>query len=76
VIQIEKFAQTHAANSCEFLGLILLAGLAPLAPVVQPLTFAMAANLVLVIVAVWETRSLRPAWADAAAGELSSAKPS
>ena len=39
-------------------GLILLAGLIPLAPLLQPLAFAAAANLVLVIVAVWETRSL------------------
>ena len=30
----------------------------PLAPLLQPLAFAAAANLVLVIVAVWETRSL------------------
>jgi len=39
-------------------GLILLAGLIPLAPLLPPLGFAAAANLVLVIVAVWETRSL------------------
>jgi low temperature requirement protein LtrA len=39
-------------------GLILLGGLAPLAPLLQPLAFAAAANAVLVLVAVWETRSL------------------
>jgi low temperature requirement protein LtrA len=39
-------------------GLILLGGLAPLAPLLPPLAFAAAANAVLVLVAVWETRSL------------------
>ena len=39
-------------------GLILLAGLVPLALLLQPLAFAAAANAVLVLVAVWETRSL------------------
>jgi low temperature requirement protein LtrA len=57
-------------------GLILLAGLSPLAPLVQPLTFAAAANLVLVIVAVWETRSLKSWQAQAAASELSSSRQS
>jgi hypothetical protein len=40
-------------------GLALLAALIPLAPYASPLAFAAAATLVLVIVAVWETRSLR-----------------
>ena len=71
-----KRATSDRPALSHIVGLILLAGLAPLAPVVQPLAFAMAANLVLVIVAVWETRSLQPARADAAAGELSSAKQS
>ena len=39
-------------------GLGLLAGLAPAAPVLEPLAFGAACTLVLVVVAVWETRSL------------------
>jgi low temperature requirement protein LtrA len=42
------------------IGLLLLAGLAPLALVTQPLTFSAATTAVLVLVAVWEMVSLRP----------------
>jgi low temperature requirement protein LtrA len=51
--QIRRTGLSHMA------GLALLAALIPLAPYASPLAFAAAATLVLVIVAVWETRSLR-----------------
>jgi low temperature requirement protein LtrA len=51
-------------------GLIALAGLAPLAPLLQPLALAAAANLVLVMVAVWETRSLGTGDTEPEAGKL------
>jgi low temperature requirement protein LtrA len=56
-------------------GLILLAGLAPLAPLLQPFTFAAAANLVLVMVAVWETRSLGTGDTEPEAGKLPTGEP-
>ncbi|MET0651949.1 MAG: low temperature requirement protein A, partial [Hyphomicrobiaceae bacterium] len=56
-------------------GLILLAGLVPLAPLLQPLAFAVGANLVLVIVAVWETRSLGTGNTEAEVAKLASAEP-
>ena len=56
-------------------GLILLAGLVPLAPLLQPLTLAAAANLVLVVVAVWETRSLGTGNTEPEAGKLPTAEP-
>jgi hypothetical protein len=40
-------------------GLGLLAALIPAAPFAPPLMFAVLATSVLVVVAVWETRSLR-----------------
>jgi low temperature requirement protein LtrA len=49
------------------LGLLLLAALAPLALVTQPLTFSTATTAVLVLVAVWETLSLRGSKRDAVA---------
>ncbi len=52
------------------IGLILLAGLVPLAPLLQPLAFAAAANAVLVLVAVWETRSLGTGDAEPKANKL------
>jgi low temperature requirement protein LtrA len=51
--QIRRTGLSHMA------GLAFLAALIPLAPYASPLAFAAAATLVLVIVAVWETRSLR-----------------
>ena len=56
-------------------GLILLAGLVPLAPLLQPLTLAAAANLVLVMVAVWETRSLGTGNTEPEAGKLPTGEP-
>jgi low temperature requirement protein LtrA len=53
-----KWATSDRLALSHIVGLILLAALAPLAPLLQPLTYAVAANLVLVLVAVWETRSL------------------
>jgi low temperature requirement protein LtrA len=41
-------------------GLLLLAAVAPLAPVAQPLAFSAATTAVMVLVAVWETVSLHP----------------
>ena len=56
-------------------GLILLAGLVPLAPLLQPLALAAAANLVLVMVAVWETRSLGTGDTEPEAGKLPTGEP-
>jgi low temperature requirement protein LtrA len=53
-----KRATAERPALSHLVGLILLGSLAPLAPLLQPLTFAAAANAVLVLVAVWETRSL------------------
>jgi len=55
-------------------GLILLAGLVPLAPLSQPLALAAAANLVLVMVAVWETCSLGTGDTEPEAGKLPTAQ--
>lgn len=47
------------------MGLVLLALLVPAATVASPLVFSAGTALVLVIVAVWETWSFRPARAGA-----------
>jgi low temperature requirement protein LtrA len=54
-----KRTQVRRTGLSHMVGLGLLAALIPLAPYASPLAFAAAATLVLVIVAVWETRSLR-----------------
>jgi low temperature requirement protein LtrA len=53
-----KRTQIRRTGLSHMVGLALLAALAPLAPYASPLPFAAAATLVLVVVAVWETRSL------------------
>jgi low temperature requirement protein LtrA len=53
-----KRTQVRRTGLSHMVGLGLLAALIPLAPHAAPLTFAAAATVVLVIVAVWETWSL------------------
>jgi low temperature requirement protein LtrA len=65
-----KRATSDRPALSHILGLILLAGLVPLASLLQPLSLAVAANLVLVIVAVWETRSLGAGDTEPAANKL------
>ena len=56
-----KQATTKGRTALSHLiGLLLLAAVAPLSLVVQPLAFSAATTAVLVLVAVWETLSLRP----------------
>jgi low temperature requirement protein LtrA len=57
-------------------GLILLAAWAPFAATVPPLVFATGANLILVLVAVWETWSLGTLHAQAPAPKLPATEPS
>jgi low temperature requirement protein LtrA len=56
------FKRTTASNLplSHLVGLALLAILVPLSPIASPLLLGMAATAILVIVAVWETVSLRP----------------
>jgi low temperature requirement protein LtrA len=53
-----KRTQIRPTGLSHMVGLALLAALIPLAPFASPLAFAAAATLVLVTVAIWETRSL------------------
>jgi low temperature requirement protein LtrA len=53
-----KRTQIRRTGLSHMVGLALLAALIPLALYASPLAFAAAATLVLVIVAIWETRSL------------------
>ena len=70
-----KRATANRLALSHIVGLILLAGLVPLAPLLQPLTLAAAANLVLVLVAVWETRSLGTGNTEPEAGKLPTGEP-
>jgi low temperature requirement protein LtrA len=55
-------------------GLALLAALAPLALVTQPLTFSAATTAVLVLVAAWETLSLHPRRSEVTAAPFAAAQ--
>jgi low temperature requirement protein LtrA len=70
-----KRTTAHRPALSHIVGLILLAGLVPLAPLLPPLALAAAANLVLVMVAVWETRSLGTGDTEPEAGKLPTSKP-
>jgi low temperature requirement protein LtrA len=62
-----KRATTERRTALSHLiGLLLLAAVTPLALVTQPVTFSAATTAVLVLVAVWETLSLRPKRIEAA----------
>jgi low temperature requirement protein LtrA len=54
-----KRTQVRRTGLSHMVGLGLLAALVPAAPFASPLVFAVLATSVLVVVAVWETRSLR-----------------
>jgi low temperature requirement protein LtrA len=55
----KRATTTRRTALSHLVGLVLLAALAPFALVTQPLTFSAATTAVLVLVAVWETLSLR-----------------
>jgi low temperature requirement protein LtrA len=55
----KRATTTRRTALSHLVGLLLLAALAPLAPAMQPLAFSAATTGVLVLVAVWETLSLR-----------------
>ncbi len=65
-----KRATAERLPLSHLVALLLLVLLVPLAPLLQPLAFAAAANAVLVLVAVWETRSLGTGDAEPKANKL------
>jgi low temperature requirement protein LtrA len=70
-----KRTQIRRTGLSHMVGLGLLAAVIPLAPYVPPLVFATLATIVLVVVAVWETRSLRGSRPDIAHETLEASRP-